>query len=184
MRYLWLAGLLFFLGVGVLAYGVYLWRYRHPADYTEARAVVSRPSSTAAAGTENPAPAAAGDTLVVEGHVFNVDVADTIPKQAQGLSGREKLKDDQGMLFIFNPPRKEWFWMYDMKFSIDVIWIRNGVVAGVSPNLPMPLPGQASSTLPSYASPGVIDQVLEINAGLASKYGIQAGDTVEVHLKN
>jgi uncharacterized membrane protein (UPF0127 family) len=176
-------GLAAVFGIFLIGYGFYMYSFRHPADYTEAKVTVgAAASSSAAAGAEKPAPEpvpAAGDTLKVEGHTFSVDLADTPAKQSQGLSGRDKLTDAQGMLFVFTIPRKEWFWMYDMKFPLDIVWIRNGIVTGVSANLPAPEPGQASSSLPTFASPGIIDQALEINAGLAAKYGINAGDRVD-----
>lgn len=51
------------------------------------------------------------------------EVADTSEKRKNGLSGRASLKREEGMLFMFDSADYYGFWMRDMLFSIDVIWI-------------------------------------------------------------
>lgn len=51
------------------------------------------------------------------------EVADTEKKRKTGLSGREPLKEGQGMLFIFDKEGKHGIWMKDMNFPIDIAWI-------------------------------------------------------------
>jgi len=51
------------------------------------------------------------------------EVADTEKKRRVGLSGRESLKEGQGMLFIFDNEDKHGIWMRDMNFPIDIAWI-------------------------------------------------------------
>src|SRR3989344_8659942 len=65
-----------------------------------------------------------------EGHVLNIgtarvliDIADTPALRERGLSGRKLLLDDQGMYFIFDHPDVYPFWMKEMNFPIDIIWI-------------------------------------------------------------
>lgn len=50
-------------------------------------------------------------------------VADTSETRQKGLGGRENLPDDTAMLFVFEKPDAYSFWMKDMKFAIDIIWI-------------------------------------------------------------
>jgi uncharacterized membrane protein (UPF0127 family) len=57
-----------------------------------------------------------GDTII------SVEIADTEEKREQGLSGREQLAADQGLLFIFDSADYYGIWMKDMLFPIDVIW--------------------------------------------------------------
>src|ERR1035437_4937756 len=59
----------------------------------------------------------------IRGQNIKVDLALTGVEQEQGLSGRTSLKNDEGMLFVFNTSGKYSFWMKDMNFAIDMIWI-------------------------------------------------------------
>ena len=59
----------------------------------------------------------------IAGQVIKVDLALTKEALAQGLSGRSGLKENEGMLFIFDNPDTYSFWMKDMNFPIDIIWI-------------------------------------------------------------
>src|SRR3989344_8940875 len=52
-----------------------------------------------------------------------IEIADTQEKQKKGLSGRDNLPEDSGMLFVFKEEGHHQFWMKDMNFSIDIIWI-------------------------------------------------------------
>lgn len=109
---------------------------------------------------------------------FLAELAVTVEEKAKGLSGREKLAEDTGMIFVFDPAEKPTFWMKEMKFNIDIIWIHRGKVVDISPNLPAPLPSTPLDDLPRYAPKSIVDYVLEVNAGAADS--IKIGDIVEV----
>lgn len=113
--------------------------------------------------------------LSVGNNMFKAEIADTPAKQAHGLSGRFRLAKDKGMLFVFKGLEKRGFWMAGMKFPLDIIWISNGKITGISENLP---PARSMIGAPTYYSPEPADWVLEINAGLAGELGIKAGDLV------
>ena len=70
-----------------------------------------------------------------------------------------------------------------MKFALDIIWIKDETIIGISPDLPPQAEGEASSTLPIYYPPSAADKVLEVNAGTAAKYGFKVGDTVKVKIR-
>lgn len=108
---------------------------------------------------------------------FAVDVADTAALRSQGLSGRSGLAAGEGMWFVFQIPAVAPFWMKDMKFPIDIIWIRNGAVTGFVKNA-SPQPGKTIFTLPLYFPPGLVDRVLEVPAGTVAQDGIKVGDAV------
>lgn len=111
---------------------------------------------------------------------FKISVANTYAEQVKGLSGRTSMQNDAGMLFIFDKPGHYGFWMYGMKFPLDIILILNNKVVALHENLP---PAPAGNTSPPiWGSEVLADKALEINAGLAKKYGIKVGDTVEIHL--
>lgn len=120
------------------------------------------------------------DTITVGGHTLRVQIVGTAEEQAQGLSGIASIAEDEGTLFPFDPPATPSFWMKDMLFPIDIIWIRNNTIIGMSENLPRQLPGQDEDELPLYFPPDHIDAALEINAGLAKNYGFKIGDSVIV----
>src|SRR3989344_1383831 len=54
---------------------------------------------------------------------FTVEVADTDIERAQGLSGRVIPEEGHGMLFVFPEPGLYGFWMKNMRFSIDIVWL-------------------------------------------------------------
>ncbi len=113
-------------------------------------------------------------TLTIKGIVLQVDVADTAAKQAQGLSGREPLRDDEGMLFIFGAVGRHPFWMKDMKFAIDIIWIgEDKVVVDITKN------AQPSSFPWVFKPKAPAQYVLEVNAGWSDYKNIEIGDIVE-----
>jgi len=106
--------------------------------------------------------------------VFRVEIADNPGEWAMGLSFRDSLPEDRGMLFIFPKPQIQKFWMKDTRMPLDMIWIGSGRVIGIAENA-------QPETGPSYIiyeSPGTADQVLEINGGLAERLGIKIGDSV------
>ena len=54
---------------------------------------------------------------------YNVEVAQTDEDRAKGLQGKEKLADDEGMLFIFDKPQTVGFWMQDTSIPLDIVFI-------------------------------------------------------------
>ena len=83
------------------------------------------------------------------------------------------------MLFFFPESAKAAFWMKNVKFPIDIIWIENNKVVGIEKNV-QPQPGVADSDLALYYSPGLIRHVLEVNAGFSDSNGIENGDEVVI----
>jgi len=106
----------------------------------------------------------------------DVEIVDTPASISQGLSGREKLKDKQVMLFSFPDTQPRIFWMKDMKFALDFIWVKNGVVVGLTKNVPPPAENNGITEV--VPSPSEVNQVVEVNAGFIDKYGIREGDSV------
>ena len=112
--------------------------------------------------------------IIVNGKVFEVQVADTNYLLEKGLSGREPLLDNQGMFFIFEKPDKYGFWMKEMKFPIDIIWIDHNfqiihIEKSVKPD-----------TYPKIFYPeSKASYVLEISAGESLKANLKIGDTVK-----
>ena len=111
---------------------------------------------------------------------FRVDVAVTGAERSQGLSGRATLEPDTGMLFVYDSDGPRTFWMPDMHFPLDMIWIRSDcVVTGVTANVPNPPASTPRDQLPRYPSDGPVRFVLELNAGQAAAHGITKDDKVQ-----
>ncbi len=120
----------------------------------------------------------AGPVVRIGETTFTVEVAEKLEARTRGLSGRTSLPPGEGMLFIFEDTRIHTFWMKDMMFPLDLVWIgEQCTVENITPNVPPPAPEQADSDLPRFRSPQPVRYVLEINAGEAAA-NIQVGDPV------
>lgn len=110
--------------------------------------------------------------------IINIEVADTSGERSKGLSGRESLASSSGMLFVYPESKQYRFWMKDMKFNIDIIFIDNGKVEDFIKDVSAPNPGQKDQDLPVYQPQKPIDMVLEVNSGFVDRQQIKIGDTV------
>ena len=117
----------------------------------------------------------------INGHEFDVEVANTILSRQKGLSGKEELKENEGMLFVFGSSQPRRFWMKDMLIPIDIIWINEGEVVGFEKNV-QPEPEVSVGNLKTYSSPIPLGIVLEVRAGVVDELGIEVGDSVLVRL--
>ncbi len=110
-------------------------------------------------------------SLATPNGTVNLLLADTLELRQRGLSNRAGLDKNSGMLFIFDDVSKQnCFWMKDMSFSIDMVWLneQRGVIS-VIPNV-------APETYPSsYCPEKPAKYGLEINAGRAENFGIKNG---------
>lgn len=111
---------------------------------------------------------------------LSVEIADTADKRKRGLSGRESLASNSGMLFIFENKGKYGFWMKGMKFSLDLIFLRDKKVVDIIKNATPPAPNQKDEDLPIYMPREEIDMVLEVNSGFVDSHGIKVGDMMDV----
>jgi len=104
---------------------------------------------------------------------FDVEVARTDEEKKKGLMGRDSLKPQTGMLFIFDPPTKPVFWMKDAKIRLDMIYIGvDGTVTGIHENA---IPFDQTQIFPPDVK---TKAVVEITGGDAKKLGISKGDKV------
>ena len=131
------------------------------------------------APTETPAPIQ-GPVVKIGDALFPVDLALTPEQRSQGLSGREVMAAETGMLFIFENEGTFSFWMKEMHFPLDIVWIgADCTVVDVTLGAPPPEEGQALGDLPKFSSSSPALYVLEINAGEFAEQGIDPGDLVE-----
>ncbi|OZH55176.1 hypothetical protein AFK68_06260 [Hydrocoleum sp. CS-953] len=110
----------------------------------------------------------------ISGQIINLEVAKTPKEQAMGLMYRTELPDDQGMLFSFDPPRKVNFWMKNCKISLDMIFIRSGVVKAIALDVPPCL----ADPCPLYGSGVPVDRVIEVRGGRIRELGLKVGERI------
>ncbi len=105
-----------------------------------------------------------------------VEVVSNNSDMEKGLSGRRQLSDTEGMLFDFKSFGRPIFWMKDMSFNLDIIWIANKKIVGITHDVPAP--NNSFEHLPTYSPPTDVDMVLEVNAGWSKKNIIIIGDEI------
>ena len=109
------------------------------------------------------------------GKEFSVEIADTDFLRERGLSGHRPLLDNQGMLFIFPKSDFYGFWMKDMLFPIDIIWIdENFKINHIEMSL-------TPDTYPKVFHPESKSlYVLEISSGQSKSLDLKVGDSVKL----
>jgi uncharacterized protein len=118
--------------------------------------------------------------VTIGSHAFDVEIVRDEKAQQIGLTKYTSIKETQGMLFIFEQPGNYSFWMKNMKFSIDIIFIHDDTIVSIAPDA-QPLKNDAQS--PQIYKPGEpTDKVLEIQSGLSKKSNIKVGDKVKFEL--
>ncbi len=111
--------------------------------------------------------------LVMGGKTYRYERADTAFLQEKGLSGRKSLQDNKAMIFIFQTPSLACFWMKDMNFPLDIIWLndKKQIVYMEKALSPKTYPN-------SYCPSSPAKYVIEVNAGHILSDNIEVGDLV------
>lgn len=115
--------------------------------------------------------------VVIGGVTVRAEVARDEESQRRGLSGRDFLGENEGMLFVYDEAEIRGFWMKEMRFSLDIIFIDDDEVVDVVENL---LPPKFGEMPASYTSKQLANYVLEVRAGLAREHGVEIGDEVDI----
>ena len=112
----------------------------------------------------------------INGKKVELIVAKTDEDRIMGLSGKENLPKNQGMLFVFEEKGKYSFWMKEMKFPIDIIYINGDRVVHIVKNA---TPPKDLGIIPErYAPAEPVNYVLELNAGKAEELNIEKGSKI------
>lgn len=107
--------------------------------------------------------------------VFKVQVADDDLERSKGLSGQPGLQPDEGMLFVFEGPTANCFWMKDMKFRLDILWFDENYrlihrVLDVGPE----------SYPTSFCPPRRAKYVVELLGGRTEKLNLKLDDSLSL----
>jgi uncharacterized membrane protein (UPF0127 family) len=128
----------------------------HAADLARTRVEVVRP------GTERV-------LLSVDG-----ELATTPASRTRGLMERSSMPADEGMLFLFEVAQPLSFWMFNTLIPLDIIFAdAERRITAIHASVP---PCRPPLRCPTYASHGLAQFVLEVNAGTVAKAGIGIGD--------
>lgn len=104
---------------------------------------------------------------------LDIEVADDQYEVTTGLMFRKKMKANQGMLFLFDDMQMRSFWMKNTIIPLDIIFIsEDNVIVTIQKNT-TPF---SEKSIPSSAP---AKYVLEVNAGIADRYGWKNGDTID-----
>lgn len=130
--------------------------------------------------TNQPLEAGSKPMVLIGEASFIVELADTQDKRTQGLSGREYLDQGAGMIFLYEEVGRLAFWMKDMYFPLDMLWIGGDCrVADISAQVQPPEPDQSNRELHLISPNQPALHVLEINGGEAADAGISIGDPIK-----
>jgi uncharacterized membrane protein (UPF0127 family) len=111
--------------------------------------------------------------------VFTVELALTPAERTKGLSMRDSLDRQSGMLFMSRLGVAPTIWMKGVRIPLDLVWIsQDCVVAQINANVPRPAADTPDAEIPRYNTDSAAAHVLEINAGEAEAYGLALGDPV------
>lgn len=115
-------------------------------------------------------------SIKLDDQTIYVSIADNELSREHGLSGRAGLSPNEGMLFVFPVDGRYAFWMKDMRFAIDILWLANdGTITYIQPSV-------VPATYPESFTPktGLARYVLELPAGYTIENNIKVGDKVQI----
>ncbi len=110
-------------------------------------------------------------TISINGINVTMAIASTDEQRIRGLSGIEKMNENEGMLFLFDKPSKQGFWMNKMNFPIDIIWLdSNNKVVHIEKQLE---PCKLFLACPVYNPEVDSLYVIELRSGFADDHSIK-----------
>ena len=118
--------------------------------------------------------------LIKQQYAIDVEVVISRAEQQLGLGHRKSLSHNKGMLFVYHTAGERVFWMKGMRFSIDIIWLKNGKIVHIAKKVPPPSVMAPKGTLKTYGHGVEADSVLEVVAGFADAHQLKNGDRVDV----
>jgi len=109
--------------------------------------------------------------MTISGHTFKVETVADESSKHKGLGGRKSICSDCGMFFVFDKSGRYSFWMKDMFFSLDILWIKDDQIVFIAKDVAADFVGTITPTTEA-------NRVLEINAGKVDSFGIKVGDKI------
>ncbi len=111
-------------------------------------------------------------TLNAGMHIIQAELAQTPDQRSIGLMFRKSMGTNEGMLFAFEQPATQCFWMKNTLLPLDIAFVAaDGTVVNIDAMKPQ--------TLESHCSTKPVPFVLEMNLGWFAKRGIKAGSKLK-----
>lgn len=112
---------------------------------------------------------------IINGNEITLEIVTSLEDQRRGLSNRDSLEYNSGMLFVYKDLTIRSFWMKEMEFPIDILWIdENNMIIGIEENvLPDSFPDK-------FISPEPVRFVLELIGGWSVEHDVKIGDLVDI----
>lgn len=117
------------------------------------------------------------NSVTINNKIIKVEIADTIETQFRGLSNREELCADCGMLFVLPDKKVRTFVMRDMNFPLDFIWIDDDKIVKIDKDAKP----EGSNPVIRFSSEEEVSYVLEVNAGFCEDNNIEVGNSVKFY---
>jgi uncharacterized protein len=111
------------------------------------------------------------------GGCIDLEVPKTPEQYRRGLMQRPALGPWRGMWFRFSPAQRVGFWMHQCVVALDLVFLRDGKVVEVKPQLP----ACPRLPCPSYSPSEAVDGVVELQAGRAAELGLTVGSAAMIH---
>ncbi len=121
-----------------------------------------------------------GEHVTILGQRVEVVLARSKAEQSLGLGRRDGLAWDSGMLFLYDRAGFYSFWMKEMRFDIDIVWIRDDRIVDISHGVRHDPGGTGDKVRPRE----LVNAVLEVPAGYAASHGWRPGTHVELDLRS
>lgn len=105
-----------------------------------------------------------------------VSIVQTEEDRAKGLSGAESISENEGMLFVYDDNVRVGYWMKDMLFPLDIIFLaEDGSVVDIKNDLQ---PCEKEANCPVYTPEKAFMYTIEVNGGFADENDINVDDIV------
>jgi uncharacterized membrane protein (UPF0127 family) len=115
------------------------------------------------------------------GSIVEAEISQTVAQLQKGLMYREALEESSGMLFVFSLEERHGFWMKNMNFPLDIIWIDSNLkIVDIARHL---LPC-SNEPCPVHAPAYSAKYVLELPAGFTHENNIQIGQGIVLEQYN
>ena len=105
---------------------------------------------------------------------FSAEIVKSSEEREKGLSGRKSLCQKCAMIFLFEDSAARSFWMKDMHFDLDILWINKDKIVEISPNI-----SHENGEREVINFVGKANKVIEINAGMSEMLGLRVGDELQ-----
>ncbi|MFO0920733.1 MAG: DUF192 domain-containing protein [Candidatus Saccharimonadales bacterium] len=106
---------------------------------------------------------------------ISLEIANTDATRVMGLSGRENMEENSGLLFVFPKPGKQCIWMKDMNFALDIIWLDSDKkITAIKKDV------KPESYPDAFCPSDDAKYVIELNSGVSSRAGLQVGQKISL----